>query len=147
MFRHILVPTDGSPVSASAVHRAVSFAKEIGARITFFYALPDFDASPYGEAELLRITDPVRLREAVARQCDEILSAAAQVAQNGAVECDRLHSTAKEPYEAIIDAAKATDCDLIMMASHGYRGVKGLLLGSQTQKVLTHSRLPVLVLR
>lgn len=147
MFRHLLVPTDGSDLSDRAVGKAVSFAKEARARITFFFAAPDPDASVYGEGALIRSLDPELLNQSIARQAMDVLARAQAPAQAAGVPSQTASTVAHEPYEAIIAAAAQHDCDLILMASHGHRGVKGLLLGSQTQKVLTHSKIPVLVYR
>ena len=148
MFRHILVPTDGSELSNQAVQRAISFAKESGAKITFFFARPNTAASIYGETALLRSIDPALLEKTVHQEAKELLAKVESLAKASGVECDSVSAaTNTEPYEGIINAAKDKGCDLILMASHGHRGIKGLLLGSQTQKVLTHSKLPVLVYR
>ncbi len=147
MFKHILVPTDGSELSSDTVRRAVTFAKEAGARITFFFAKPDYPMAFYGEGALIDPTTPERFAEMAEAQAQEILGAAEKQAQAAAVPCT-LHSVVSDiPYEAIINAAASTGCDLIFMASHGRRGFSGLLLGSETQKVLTHSKVPVLVYR
>lgn len=147
MFRHLLCPTDGSPLADGAVDKAVAFAREIDAKVTFFYAKPDPGASIYGEAELSRAMDPDGYAARAAAQARAILSGAQAKAEAAGVRSRAIASTAAEPYEAIIATAEAEGCDLILMASHGHRGVKGLLLGSQTQKVLIHSKFPVLVYR
>lgn len=147
MFRHLLVPTDGSELSDQAVRKAVSFAKEARARITFFFATPDAESSVYGEAALLRSLSPELLDKAIGERAQEILARAQSTAQAAGITSESLCAVSDEPYEAIIGAALEHGCDLILMASHGHRGVKGLLLGSQTQKVLTHSKIPVLVYR
>lgn len=147
MFKHLLVPTDGSPLSQDAVARAVSFAKEADARITFFYAQPQ---TPAAYAGLGAISDPhltQQVRERQESATREILGAAAQVAVQAGVPCAQVALVGDSPYELIIRAAQAHDCDLIFMASHGRRGVSALLLGSETSKVLSHSRIPVLVYR
>lgn len=148
MFKHILVPTDGSELSDLAVRRAISFAKEGGAKITFFFARPNTAASIYGETALLRSMDPEALQKVVHGRAQEILTKAESLAKEAGVAFDSLSSASNgEPYEEIIDTASERGCDLILMASHGYRGIKGLLLGSQTQKVLIYSKIPVLVYR
>lgn len=146
MFRHLLVPTDGSQLSERAVKQAISFAEKARAKVTFFYARSDAEASLYGESALLRSMDPTLLvnDEMLAH---EILRGAEEQGKRAGVECESLLMVSAEPYEGIIAAAQDRECDLIVMASHGHRGVKGLLLGSQTQKVLTHSTIPVLVYR
>lgn len=147
MFKHILVPTDGSPLSQEAVNKAVSFAKEIGAKITFFYSKPEFPVIYYGEGAMVDPTTPEKFDEMAEAQATEILGAAEAIALNSGVQCAKLAATSDVPYEAIIEAANSADCDLIFMASHGRRGISGLLLGSETNKVLTHSTIPVLVYR
>ena len=147
MFKHILVPTDGSALSDSTVARAVSFAKETGARITFFYSPPDFPMPIYGEGALIDPTTPEQFAKSAASEAEAILSKARGAAEAAGVACDSDTAVNEVPYEAIIDAADRHGCDLIFMASHGRRGIAGLLLGSETQKVLTHSKTPVLVYR
>lgn len=147
MFNHLLVPTDGSPLSDKAVERAVSFANEAKAQLTFLFVTPDETTSIYGDAALLRTLDPQLVTNTVNQRIHTVLNKAKMVADDAGVSCQVLSAVSNEPYEAIIAAATNGGCDLILMASHGYRGVKGLLLGSQTQKVLTHSTIPVLVYR
>lgn len=147
MFKHILVPTDGSALSDSTVARAVSFAKETGARITFFYSQPDFPMPIYGEGALIDPTTPEQFAKSAASEAEAILSKARGAAEAAGVACDSDTAVNEVPYEAIIDAADRHGCDLIFMASHGRRGISSLLLGSETNKVLTHSKIPVLVYR
>ncbi len=147
MFKHILVPTDGSPLSQEAVKRAIAFAKEAGADITFFYAKPEYPVAFYGEGALIDPTTPEKFAEMAEQQAQTVLNSCAQQAADALVSCTLKSETSDIPYEAIIAAAESGGCDLIFMASHGRRGISGLLLGSETQKVLTHSRIPVLVYR
>jgi nucleotide-binding universal stress UspA family protein len=147
MFKHILVPTDGSALSALSVNRAIDFAKEISARITFLFAKPDYPVAFYGEGALIDPTTPEKFAELAESQAHEVLEACELLARDGGVAASSVSITNDIPYEAIIDAADANGCDLIFMASHGRRGISGLLLGSETQKVLTHSSIPVLVYR
>jgi nucleotide-binding universal stress UspA family protein len=147
MFKHILVPTDGSALSTDTVKKAVDFARETGARLSFFYAKPDYPVAFYGEGALIDPTTPEKFAEMADRQAKEILDAAQALAMAAGVPCSVAAATTDVPYEAIIQAANASGCDLIFMASHGRRGLSGLLLGSETQKVLTHSKIPVLVYR
>lgn len=147
MFKHILVPTDGSALSQAAVARAVSFAKEAGARLTLFYAEPE---SPMAYAGMGAISSPhltQELHERLEGAAKEILDAAEKVAQDAGAACDRVVLVGSRPHELIIQAAESSGCDLIFMASHGRRSVSALLLGSETHKVLTHSKIPVLVYR
>lgn len=147
MFKHILVPTDGSPLSEGTVARAVSFAKDAGARITFFYAQPDFPMPIYGEGALIDPTTPEQFAKSAEEEARKILGKAKALADSEGVAADTDTIVNEVPYEAVIDAARRHGCDLIFMASHGRRGIAGLLLGSETQKVLTHSSIPVLVYR
>ena len=147
MFKHILVPVDGSDLSKDTARRAVSFAKEAGARITAFFARPEYPVSYYGEGALIDPTTPEKCAELAEQQAQQVLDFVVELCQNADVEVDRLALTSDIPYQAIIDAATQSNCDLIFMASHGRRGISALLLGSETHKVLTHSKIPVLVYR
>lgn len=147
MFKKILVPTDGSELSNSTVRRAVAFASEANAGIVFFYAQPDFPMPIYGEGALIDPTTPEQFAQAAANEAARILEAARSVADASGVAAVTDTVVNEIPYEAIIDAANRHGCDLIFMASHGRRGLASLLLGSETQKVLTHSTTPVLVYR
>lgn len=147
MFKHLLVPTDGSQLSEATVTRAVSFAKDTGARITFFYAQPDFPMPIYGEGALIDPTTPEQFAKSAEEEARKILGKAKQIADDAGVVADTDTVVNEVPYEAIIDAADRHGCDLIFMASHGRRGIAGLLLGSETQKVLTHTKIPVLIYR
>jgi nucleotide-binding universal stress UspA family protein len=147
MFKHIFVPTDGSQLSQETVKRAISFASEAGARITFFYAKPEYPVAFYGEGALIDPTTPEKFAKMAEQQATDILAACVKQAAAASVQSAVATKTSDIPYEAIITAADAAGCDLIFMASHGRRGFGGLLLGSETQKVLTHSRIPVLVYR
>jgi nucleotide-binding universal stress UspA family protein len=147
MFKHLLVPTDGSQLSEATVTRAVSFAKDAGARITFFYAQPDFPMPIYGEGALIDPTTPEQFAKSAEEEARKILGKAKQIADDAGVVADTDTVVNEVPYEAIIDAADRHGCDLIFMASHGRRGIAGLLLGSETQKVLTHTKIPVLIYR
>jgi nucleotide-binding universal stress UspA family protein len=147
MFKHILVPTDGSQLSSDTSKRAIAFARETGAKVTFFFAKPDYPVAFYGEGALIDPTTPEKFAEMAEQQAKEILAANEAAAKAEGVACASVSSVSDIPYEAIIAAAEQTGADLIFMASHGRRGISGLLLGSETQKVLTHSKIPVLVYR
>ena len=147
MFKHILVPTDGSKLSIKAAKQAVKLAKTLGAKITGFHAAPDLGSTYYGDGYILKAPSAkaqAELAEKHARKCLSVVEVEAEVEK---VPCDVFHVISDSPSEAIIDAAKKKKCDLIFMASHGRRGLSGLLLGSETQKVLIHSKIPVLVCR
>ena len=147
MFKHLLVPTDGTEFSTTTVQRAIKFASEAGARITFFYAKPDYSVVFYGEGVLVDPNTPQSFAESADQRAADILSACKALADSAAVSCEIKSATSELPYEAIIECAEQSGCDLIFMASHGRRGLSALLLGSETQKVLTHTKIPVLVYR
>jgi len=147
MFKHIFDPTDGSELSQATVKRAVTFAKEAGARITAFFAKPDYPITYFGEGALIDPTTPEKFAEIAEQQASEVLGQVQALCAEAGVECQTASTTSDAPYEAIIAAAEQSGCDLIFMASHGRRGISGFLLGSETNKVLTHSRIPVLVYR
>ncbi len=145
MFKHILVPTDGSQFSQDTVRRAVSFAKEAGARITAFNAMCEV---PYYRGDMkLHMPPRSETIELEEKQAQEILGFVENLCQEAGVPCDKLTLNKNVVYEAIIEAATQSGCDLIFMASHGRRGLSALLLGSETNKVLTHTKIPVLVFR
>ena len=148
MFKHFLVPTDGSELSQQTVARAVSFAKEAGARLTFFYAQEPFKTPSYFDDSLppdyLSAED---FAEHTRREAEYVLDKARSAAVAAGVPFALETTVNKHPYQAIIEAAERAQCDLIFMASHGRSGFAGVLLGSETQKVLTHSKIPVLVFR
>ena len=147
MFKHIFVPTDGSELSRATVSRAVTFAKEAGARVTAFFAKPEYPIAYFGEGALIDPTTPEKFAELADQQASEYLGEVQRMCAEAGVECSTISATSDVPYEAIIEAAEKAECDLIFMASHGRRGFSGFLLGSETNKVLTHSRIPVLVYR
>ena len=147
MFKHVFTPTDGSELSIDAEAQAVRFAKALGANLTFLYARPDYPVSFYGEGALIDPTTPEQFAQATAAQAKDILDAARARAREGGVECATVSVIGNTPWEAIIEEAAKAGADVIFMASHGRRGLAGLILGSETQKVLTHSKIPVLVYR
>lgn len=151
MFRHLLVPTDGSDLSEGTIRRAVVFAAESGARITFVHAQESFLARPqaalYGESLALTPAVAEEFSRAEQDYTASLLARARAVAEAAGVACGTVASLNPVVHEAILETAAAEGCDLIFMASHGRRGLAGLLLGSETQRVLVHSPLPVLVHR
>jgi nucleotide-binding universal stress UspA family protein len=145
MFKHILLPTDGSEASDVAVQAVVGLARDMGARVTAMHVVPPFHTFTY-RADMLEDTEEQYDKDSNA-QARKILATVEQKAQEAGVQVETLVIRSDDVYRAIIDTASTRNCDLIAMASHGRRGVRGLLLGSDTQKVLTHSQLPVLVYR
>jgi len=143
MYRHLMVPLDDSPLSADAVQQAVQLARALGAKVTFFHAQADYGASSIGALE--RVMSPAAFNDQMAGEARAIVAKAEVVARAAGVPHDALVTTSDRPYEAILSAAEARGCDLIFIASHGRRGIKGLMLGSQTQKVLQQTTIPVLV--
>jgi nucleotide-binding universal stress UspA family protein len=149
MFKHLLIPTDGSELSEAAIQAGVQFAKSINAKVTGFYVMPKFHMLVYGPEGVIetRRQDFVDFEKDGKARADRFLAVIMQAAKAADVPCEIALQTSDQPYEAIIATAKEKGCDLIMMASHGRRGVQAFLLGSETQKVLTHSKIPVLVFR
>ncbi len=145
MFRHLLVAVDGSALSESVFRKALVFAQETQASITAVRACPDFHVTAY-HTEMLTDTRE-QFEEAVIEDARKYLERIAREAAAAGVSCDTSCEVNDHPYATIIKTAEDKDCDLIVMASHGRRGVKGLLIGSETLKVLTHSKIPVLVYR
>ena len=147
MFKHILIPTDGSPLSARAVKAGLRLAQETGARVTGYHAADPVRTHYYGEgfaAGTSVIRELERRQQEAARKHLAPLERAARAA---GVPFDTVIDTPSSTYEGIVGTAKKRRCDAIVMASHGRRGLAGVLLGSVTQQVLSHSRIPVMVTR
>ena len=145
MFKQILLPTDGSELSTRAVLAGVAFAQEIGAEVVGMTALPDFHTFT-SNADMIESTEDEYLAASEARASKQ-LAVVADAARQAGVACKTILVRSDQPYEAILHAARQHGCDLIIMASHGRRGLSGVLLGSETQKVLVHSAIPVMVYR
>ena len=147
MFKHVLVPTDGAPLSNAAAKNAIVLAKSLGARVTGFFAAPEYHPKVVGEYVPRDFIGPAAFAQKIRETGDKHLAVIEKLAQSAGVEFSAYQSTSDFPYQAIIEAAKKKKCDLIYMASHGRRGLGALVLGSETNKVLTHSTIPVLVYR
>lgn len=145
MFKHLLLPTDGSAASELAIAQAMTLAKDCGARVTGLHVIQPFHVFAY-DVEMIEDTKVTYLAQAEARAA-RYLAVISKAAEECKVACDVLSLADEHPYEAIVRTARVRDCDLIAMASHGRRGLKSMLLGSETQKVLAHSNVPVLVWR
>ena len=144
MYQHILIPTDGSDISHKAVAHGIALAKAVGATL---HTLSVRDPFPYAAMSELQAISPqefIDAQEVIARTRTTAVSDACNAA---GLACEAHVVEAAHPWEAIIDHARQHGCDLIVMASHGRRGMSALLLGSETQKVLTHTTIPVLVVR
>jgi len=144
MFQRILIPTDGSDITQKAIATALSLADSLGARV---YALSVKEPFPYSAISEMQPTPPQEFFDAQERIASSRVQEVANLAEIQGVVCETQTIEALHPWEAIIEHAQQKACDLIVMASHGRRGVTALLLGSETQKVLTHSKVPVLVVR
>ena len=146
MFKHILIPTDGSDLSRKAILYGVQLAKESGAKVTGLTVAEPYQPAGHGHRLHSRSTRGIT-RSSRASSRRRRMEQVKMAAQAAGVPCETVREVHDQPYRAIIDAAQALGCDLIVMASHGRRGISALLLGSETAKVLTHSTIPVLVYR
>ena len=147
MYKNLLVATDGSKLSDKAVAHAIGLAQAVRASLTVFYAAPDYPMPAYADGV---VYEPVSRKEYAAqcrKEADKILGVVAEKAKTARVPFTGTSAISSSPWEAILAAARKEKCDAIVMASHGRSGVAALVLGSETQKVLTHSKLPVLVVR
>lgn len=148
MFKNILLPTDGSTLAGRAIVRGFALAKSLGARVTLLSVVPEFRMVA-DESFAVPMSAQLKSRyekEAMAR-ATKSLQSLQQKAEKAGLKADIVVVTGDLPYQQIIAAARKRKCDLVVMASHGRRGLTGLLLGSETVKVLTHSKIPVLVVR
>lgn len=144
MYKRILVPTDGSEITAKAVQHAIGLAKLGGGEM---FVLSVKEPFPYSAISEMQPVPPQEFYDAQERIAAERVKNAVEAAKAGGVSCHGHTVEALHPWEAILDHASAQNCDVIVMASHGRRGVAALLLGSETQRVLLHAKLPVLVVR
>ncbi len=144
MYQRILVPTDGSEITAKAVATAVALAKASGGQI---HTLSVKEPFPYSAISEMQPVPPQEFYDAQERIAAGRVKAVADAAAAAGVACTALTVEALHPWEAILDLAKQKGCDLVVMASHGRRGMAALLIGSETSRVLTHSPLPVLVIK
>lgn len=146
MYRKILLPTNGSALCASAVTQGIGFAKSTGASVVGFHAMPATSYLIYTEAGPSDLLAEQFERDARARG-EKLMLAIEEESRLAGVPCSTHMAVNDHPWESIIATANQFGCDLIFMASHGRRGLSALLLGSETARVLTHSRIPVLVYR
>lgn len=146
MFKHILIPTDGSKFSEAALRAGLQLAKEQGSEVTVLYVMPDYSALMYGSEGMVAY-NPSELRKDAERTADKVLQAVQDVARAEGVACKTERTMNFSVHQAIIKQAEESHCDLICMASHGRKGIAGILLGSETQRVLVNSSIPVLVHR
>ena len=147
MYKHILIPTDGSALARTAVLAGVKLAKALGARVTGFYAAPAPTPLEYKGMFPVGFVDTAERARVIEKAAAHNLEVVEKAAKAAGVRCKLEHVTDDFPAEAILKAAKRNKCDLIFLASHGRHGFKPSNLGSQTQKVLAQSKIPVLVTR
>lgn len=145
MYKHILIPIDGTALSESAVDKGLAFAREIGAKVT---VLMTTEPAPMMVMAMVQLAEQqTRYHQHAEEQAARHLGEALAKAKAAGVPCETVQVDHDHPYQAIIETAASRGCDLIAMASHGRRGISALVLGSETTKVLTHSTTPVLVYR
>jgi nucleotide-binding universal stress UspA family protein len=148
MYKHILVPTDGSKLSAKAIRTAASLAKICKAKLTGVYVIPPWAPPVYSEGSVYGMPVSRRVyQESSEKIAKKALAVVEIESQTAGVESSTVYVNGDQPWQAIIQTARSKKCDVIVMASHGRRGLAGVLLGSETVKVLTHSKVPVLVCR
>lgn len=146
MYKHILIATDGSPLAGNAVTSGVALAKALGAKVSIIVVEPSFNVFNVPESQVRQMTEAfAKHAEQIKKHATGVLDRAAELAKIAGLACNKIQVEHDQPYEAIITAAKDNGCDVIVMASHGRGGVSAVLLGSVTNKVLTHTKIPVLV--
>ena len=146
MFKNILIPTDGSEPSQRAVKTGIELAKVHGARVTGVHVIPDYHLLIAYEGAFDPVTEE-RIEEEAKARADTYLGHVREAASAAGVECSTVCETSDHPYDAILRTCEASGCDLILMTSHGRKGLAAVLLGSETRKVLTHAKVPVLIVR
>ena len=146
MFKHILIATDGSPVANKAAKAGIALARALGARVTAYCALEQLQPI-YDEGYMMTEKMIEGFEQSAQRAGQKRVDAIGRMARAAGVRCAVMATSASTAYEGIVDAAKKQKCDVIFMASHGRRGLTRLMMGSVTQKVLSHSRIPVVVYR
>jgi nucleotide-binding universal stress UspA family protein len=146
MYRHILIPTDGSELAEHGVTNGLSLAKSVGAKVTVIVIEERFNWLSVSETQAQRASEEfAKHTEQIKRHAGSVLDRVANAAKQAGVPCDTVQVENVQPYQAIITTARDRGCDLIVMASHGRSGLSALVLGSVTNKVLTHTKTPVLV--
>ena len=146
MYKHVLLPTDGSTLSEIAIDSGLQFAKAIGAKVTGFYVERERQPESFEDYAPVDVKTPV-LEDVGAQEAKQYLAVIESKAKAAGVPCETLSLKHVSPHQAIIQAARLRGCDLIIMASHGRKGITGELVGSETARVITHCKIPVLVYR
>jgi nucleotide-binding universal stress UspA family protein len=144
MYRHILIPTDGSELAEHGVTNGLAQAKSLGAKVSVIVVEDPFDRFKFTEMTG-RPEESAKYADEIKKHTTSVLNRAANAAKQVGVPCDTIQVENRQPYQAIIAAAKDRGCDLIVMSSHGRSGLSAAVLGSVTNKVLTHTKSPVLV--
>ena len=147
MFKHILVPTDGSGFSNKAVAVAAQLAHALRAKLLLLHVRSPIESPHHVEGGALSHLGGKVMMEEIEDEERRLLDAALAVAAADGVKAETAFVAGYSPYDAIIRIAREQQCDLIVMASHGRRGIAGFLIGSETQKLLTHTTIPVLIVR
>jgi nucleotide-binding universal stress UspA family protein len=147
MFKHIMIPTDGSDLSDKAIDAGIQFAREVNARVTGFTAVPEYRIPSQIEIMSKHGVSIPQYEDHAKHLADAALRKISERASAAGVACDTDFAQSDSPHEAIIRAAESHGCDLIFMASHGRSGISALIHGSETQGVLAHSKIPTLVYR
>jgi nucleotide-binding universal stress UspA family protein len=147
MFKNILLPTDGSPRSQKAVIQGVALAKSLGAKVTGFFAAPPATPVIYRNNLPVGFAQPAEHAQMIEKTAARHLDFIARAAKKAGVRFEGVHATSDFPAEAILDIAKKKKCDAIVMATQGEGGLRGVFIGSVTQRVLNQSRIPVMVFR
>ena len=147
MYKHIMIPTDGSEISDKAINAGIDFAREVHARVTGFTAVPEYQVPSEADLMAKHFVSLEQYERESRKLAEAAMQKIADRARDARIEYNADYAQSDRPYEAIIRAALKHGCDLIFMASHGRRGISALIHGSQTQAVLTHSTIPTLVYR
>ncbi len=145
MLDHVLIPTDGTELSAKAAAFGVGLAKKMGARVTAVTVTTPAEAMMVGEVQLVR--QPAEYEAKIAAQAQATLDVVAKLAKDAGVACETLHVRDELPWHGILNVAKNKQADMIVMASHGRRGLSAMFIGSETQKVVNHAHIPVTIFR
>ena len=147
MFKNILIPTDGSPLSQKAVVQGVALAKSVDAKVTAFFAAPPATPIVYRDHLPVGYATPGEHEEMIRKTAAKYLGVVERAAKKAGISCESVHVTSDYPEEGILKVAQKKKCDLIVMATHGQGGLRGMLIGSVTQKVLNQAKIPVMVFR
>jgi nucleotide-binding universal stress UspA family protein len=147
MFKNILIPTDGSSLSQKAVVQGVALAKSVGAKVTAFFAAPPATPIVYRDHLPVGYATPGEHEEMIRKTAAKYLGVVERAAKKAGISCESVHVTSDYPEEGILKVAQKKKCDLIVMATHGQGGLRGMLIGSVTQKVLNQAKIPVMVFR